>query len=161
MLPLACDLVWWTFSCLICSMQKAWYFAGFCCEKSKSLMSYMWCYRRHLQLYEQSEYKHQICFLQYVLMVVPPRTCWVFSLRHSSVALWWVKFLSDRTVCDELIVFDRLLSTGLLLSVQKILSWTHEVWHTTSISDLTSMYISLGTTLQVFSCWPAGNGNVI
>lgn len=97
--------------------------------------------------------------LQYVLMVVPPRTCCVAALWHCSVALRLVKFLSDRTVCVELMVLDRLSFMCLLSSVQKILPRMHEVWHTTLVSDPTSMYWSLGTTRQVLSCRPAGNNN--
>lgn len=100
--------------------------------------------------------KYQKYFLRYVLMYVPPRIWWVYALWHCNVASWWVKFLSVRTVCEELMVFDRVSSMGLLFSVQKTLPGTHEVWHTTSVSDPYLMYWSLGTTLQVFACWPAG-----
>lgn len=68
-----------------------------------------------------------------------------------------MKFLSDRTVCEELMVFDRRSSTLVVFSVQKMLPWL-QVWHTISISDPTSMYGSLGKALQGYF-WPAGNYN--
>lgn len=125
-------------------------------KKGKSLMSY---YCRHLQSYHLADCKYQKRFLLYVLKVVPPRTCRVSALWHCNVAMWLVTLLNERTACEELTVFDRLSSMCLLFSVQKILPWTHEVWHTISALDPTSMYRSLGTTLHALSCRPAGNNN--
>lgn len=106
------------------------------------------------------EYKYQKYFLQYVVMKVPPMAYLVSVKWHCSKALGWVKFLSDNTVCEELIVFDRLSSMGLWFSVQKTLPWAREVWHTISTLDPASMYTSLGKTLPVVLFWPAGNEDV-
>lgn len=155
-LPAAVEEVCRQFVWLIFPIQNTWYFAGFCCGKKKAYQQ-RYCIAFNVFRQHQQPNQAYIQSLQYAVIVVPPRTWRVSALCHSSIALWWVKFLSDRTAWVELTDLDWLSPTRLLFRVQKILRGTHELGYTTSRSDPHSMYWSLRTTLQVFSCRPAGN----
>lgn len=78
------------------------------------------------------------------------------ALWHCRVAAGWVTFLSDRTACEESTAVDRLSSTGRLARVQKTLPRVHDVRQVIWVSDPTSMYTSLGKTVQVSSGGPLG-----
>lgn len=92
-------------------------------------------------------------------MVVPPRIWSMSELWHCSIAIGSVMCARESTVCEELMVWERLSLSTLLFNVQKILPGTHQDWHITSMLDPTSTYRSLGTTLHFLSSRPARDNN--